>query len=76
MRRSLPQDGRLINAYEFSRPAVTIDGVSNNQKVMTMMQGEWMGGWGAGYMGGWGGLWMVLVVVLIIVGIVAVIRKK
>ena len=51
-------------------------GNQNNQEVMTMMQGDWMGSWGTGSMGGWGGLWMILVVILVIVGIVAVIRKK
>jgi len=46
------------------------------QEVMTMMQGNWIGGWGTGYMSGWGGLWMVLIVVLVIAGIVAIMRKK
>ncbi|MBU1689160.1 MAG: hypothetical protein KJ958_08350 [Gammaproteobacteria bacterium] len=55
---------------------VTIGSNQNNQEVMTMMQGNWMGGWGTGYMGGGGGFWMILVVILVIVGIVAVIRKK
>jgi hypothetical protein len=48
----------------------------NNQQVMTMMRGDWMGSWGTGYMGGAGGLWVTVVVILAVVEIVAVMRKK